>query len=546
MLTKMLRHGLVFTLGLLLSQCSKSGKGDGGASTPAAATGTTTQTTPAIGALNVQLKDVPAPYSSLTSISVTVAAENGNVYRYQLLSGQDDCSNVSYGDWVSLAKPIESSLGDDGVKMLCVLVSGSGSDGSVVVSSVSYRWIKDTAGTAPVIDSLASLGPYHPAGATTVLSGSAADAGSGVAAVFVSIQKSSGSCLNSSLSGFDAPCPQRLPAALANGAWSLSVPDSAFESGASYTLTAISVDQTGNEGTAQASGVWDTTAPANPTSLTLTAGAEQMSLSWAAASGATRYIVLRRPNAPVNGSPQAGTTYAAGQLIGLDNAVAYVGSGTSFVDAPLLPYVFYYYAVFAADDALNVSVSATGNALTTELPRFRGIGYAQVAAPNKTIKVDWQPFSDGATNASAMTYELYTATSSAGQNFQAAPQASIVGGQSLYYVYSGSASTLYLVLRVRKPSGEVDNNTNEFTLRLGSTAEHKIGYNGRLNGSAPGATYLDNAWALAKDAWGNYLYSSEAGILSVYCREITQAPYCKSRTIARSYTIAGTDGIGTR
>lgn len=555
--TRLPRHfanaAIFIAIGGLLSSCSKKGDSEDGiplgdSSTIESST-TSGGSTPSNVTLSPQLDGLPATVSAAASLSVTVQGDLIQQYRYSLMAGALDCGGASYGEWTPVTVSISEDLGSDGAKILCLMVSGTSNEGAMLVGSTSYQWIKDTVGPVINANALSGFGPYYTLGNQTIFSGDAVDATAGIASVSASLQLSEGGCLNSAGTSFDAACPTYHALTVnGQGQWSMTTADSVFVSSSTYQLTVQAVDQAGNPQTVALSQVWDTTPPSSPTNLVITEGREQQTLAWVAGAGANSYVVVRRAAQAVSEEPEEGINYTSGQSLNSEHAIAYAGPALSFVDTGLAPYVRYYYAVYSRDAAGNLSGPATGNGFTAELPRFRGIQYAAMVSPNKTMVVEWQPFNDGVISADSLTYELYVATTSGGQNFATAPAASQLGGSRIYYQYGGNASTIYLVLRARKPSGEVDNNTREFPLRVAGGAHHKIAHSNRNDGNTtlgPSGAYLNNGAAIERDNWGNVLFGADMGVLNVLCAESTQAPYCLGRTVNRVYTIAGTDGRGS-
>lgn len=389
---------------------------------------------------------------------------------------------------------------------------------------------------------LSGFGPSASAGSSTAIQGTAFPNGSSVSLVEVSV-RSGNSCLNSNKTAFNAACPNFI-AASGTVMWNFAVADSLFADGQSYGFTARASETSGLQAqTSEQTYTWDSVAPSAISGLTIGSGPEELNISWNAASGANYYLVIGNQGTTNAFLPTPGAIYSTGDILTGGYRVAYFGANTSYTEQSLPEFKEQTYAVYAVDNASNMSSVVLGGAIPYAKPKFRGIQSAALNLDDRTITVDWQKFYDGVTSADALTYKVYTAATSGGQNFAAAPAASVVGGQSLRFKDSGSSANLYMVVKAQGPNGN-DSNTKEFRINVGSGSHHKIINNGRFNATDPSNVFLQNNWATQTDPYGNVLFSGMLGTLHVYCAENVNAPYCNSRTTGRVYTIAGRDGDG--
>ena len=85
----------------------------------------------------------------------------------------------------------------------------------------------------------------------------------------------------------------------------------------------------------------------NPSSLTFPLiKPYTLSGQYSSASNAENYLVLWKNGSPITGTPQDGTSYQRGDVVG-DAKVAYVGSGTGFTPRHVIANQNYYFAVYA-------------------------------------------------------------------------------------------------------------------------------------------------------------------------------------------------------
>lgn len=103
---------------------------------------------------------------------------------------------------------------------------------------------------------------------------------------------------------------------------------------------------------------------AQPTALTLTPGLTQVAGSFTAATGApTGYLVVRYAQGAVTTPPDNGTTYTAGQALGLGTVVS-AGSTTTFNSAGLTTGTAYTYYIYS----YNITATCGGPVYRTTAP----------------------------------------------------------------------------------------------------------------------------------------------------------------------------------
>jgi len=114
---------------------------------------------------------------------------------------------------------------------------------------------------------------------------------------------------------------------------------------------------------------------AQPTALSFTGITNTTAnVSFTAAAGADKYLVVRSTTASLSNNPINTTTYSEGDALG-NGIVAYSGANTSFTAGDLLPGTTYYFFVFAFNElncsggpVYNTTSPLTGNTTTTTPP----------------------------------------------------------------------------------------------------------------------------------------------------------------------------------
>ena len=497
--------------------------------------------------LPASLQNLPAKTSNATAISVRVVGNGLQFFSFVVRSDADSCDGAVYGDPLAPETVISADLGADGPKVLCVLATGTDTNGKLQIAPFQYIWFKDTVAPSLSVQTPSGFGPYFSASPDFSLPLNFSDAGTGLHRAAVSVQQIGGSCLNTSKSGFDSPCPTFIQLEASTGTPVLGFAKSLLVVGASYDFSLEAEDRATNTASLNAAWtpVWDGTPPVAPASMTATAGKRLVNLSWSNVTGAANYLVIRRQNAPVVHTPISGNTYSSG--VALDSAQVVVGvfAGTSTVNQGLVAFTNYYYKVFAIDAAGNIETSgATSAAQPDDVTEFRGLTHAYVWGPGRRIAAEWQPFADAQTSYSQMDYGLFLSETSGGQNFSGNANTSVTNTSGVKFTDVGTNESIFLAARSRRLSGEQDSNAKELRLRFGPGYHNKIGAATRTLGADPLAqTFIRNAQTVKLDSGGNVLFTSGAGLVSVLCRENTLAFYCLGRTLNRTYTIAGRDGM---
>jgi hypothetical protein len=185
------------------------------------------------------------------------------------------------------------------------------------------------------------------------------------------------------------------------------------------------------------------TVPVSPSGLSATGGNAQVTLSWAASSGATSYNVKR---STVSGGPY---TQVASP------------TGTSYVDTSLTNGTKYFYVVSAVnasgESANSAEVSATPTAPQTPPPTPTNL---QATAGNAQISLSWSA-STGATS-----YNVNRSTTSGG------PYSQIATSCPNSYTDSGltNGTTYYYVVSAVNSSGQSANSTQASATPIAPTA----------------------------------------------------------------------------
>lgn len=489
----------------------------------------------------LRLVGVPKDPSSDTTTNIRVATWGGDLskeYKFALLSGATSCDGATYSAFTAVANPIKEAIGDDGAKLLCVI--GKNAKGKESAAATSVSWTKDSTAPTVTISTASAISPYTTSGDTTSLAGTATDATT-VERIAVSVQRGSGLCLNDEATGFTATCPNYL-GATGTTTWALSAADSAFNDGETYTMSVSASDIAGNISASATTSTftWKSVAPYPASGLTATVGQAQLKLNWTASSNATGYILVRRSGSAVSTAPTPAATYVAADTIDT-GTVVYVGTATTFTDSSLTVDTTYHYAVYGYDDAKNYSSAVTTSAAPK--PRYFGLENVFVTGPGRIATAFWQLVDDGINAASSYTYNVFTSSTTAGQDYSSAAATSSAGANSVSLTIGGSG-TAYLTARASSSDTNAisDSNTREQTLTFASATQHKIAGNVRYAGQTPFEVFLDSPIGSTVDNWGNSLFSANRSIVYVHCIETTSAAYCRGRQPGAVYAIWGGDG----
>nr|HPI53052.1 hypothetical protein [Chitinophagaceae bacterium] len=209
------------------------------------------------------------------------------------------------------------------------------------------------------------------------------------------------------------------------------------------------------------------TAPNGPSNLLLTSNTSSVSGSFTASTpAASKYLIVRTPNVPLNTVPSNGVTYANGAALG-NGIVVSTTSGTSFSNSSLLSTTWYTYTVFALNDVVcfGAPVYNTTNPISTSIQTQGPQKYTWVPVSGSadfTTPSNWQP-------ARTFTNSLDTLSFSQGGNVTVTN----VNGQALS-VLEIKNNTHVTMQSLSNMTLTVD---NRFTLAYGTSLN--------LNGSYP-------------------------------------------------------------
>jgi hypothetical protein len=204
-------------------------------------------------------------------------------------------------------------------------------------------------------------------------------------------------------------------------------------------------------------GTPDTTPPTFAGAGSATGGSNSVSVQWSAATDnvtAQNQLVYLLYQASASGGENFATpsyTSAAG--------------ATSYNVGKLALSTKYYFVVRAQDQAGNidsnkVEVSATTLATTDTMPpTFAGLTGA--SATGTSVSLSWSPASDNVTAASQITYLVYQAASSGGENYATSTYTTAPGATSFTVSGLTPGSTYYFVVRAEDAAGNIDANKTE-------------------------------------------------------------------------------------
>lgn len=207
-------------------------------------------------------------------------------------------------------------------------------------------------------------------------------------------------------------------------------------SGVSYatagTVTAfISTNaQSGTDSTSATITV-DNLSPNNVTSASATAGNTQVTLNWANPGADFSNVLILRNTIPVASIPAEGSSPSTGTNCGGTCIVAYIGTGTSYVDTGLTNGTPYYYKIFAKDTNGNYSALGTTPSGSPATP---------VSAPTVTLSASPTAVSSGGSSTiswSSLDATSCSATTPAGWTASTATSGSqpvTVTNQTTYYI----------------------------------------------------------------------------------------------------------------
>ena len=484
---------------------------------------------------DISLSNLPNALDNLSNLNVGVSGTGADFWQAFIVASSLDCTVASWSSSNSIASNITLSPGASGDKTLCVRTLDQAGNTS---STQSYSWTNEVDAPATTASFDDFYSDESTAGANTIFSGSSTDgSGSGVSSIMISMQWGVGAatCLNNSLSAFDATCPNFVTAA-GTTSWSLTVADALFTNGANYTTLVKANDNAGNvESENTVTFYWDTTAPAAPQSLVFTSFDESIRIKWQPVAEASSYLIIYNSSQAVSQSPSDQVSYNAGDSLGSGDTVLGVISNQYYLHESLTNASTGYYAIYSVDALLRYSSSALTGSASASIPSFSGLLETTPIAPGFQYLLSWAPWTGTTDEANTISYELFTSGSSGNQDFMN-PDLTIDPGVSSTAYTASNWSPLYMVLRGDAPSGTTDSNTNEVLTTSSQTVPltNVPDYN-----QTPDLE--SNGGQIAVDPAGNILgrFTGSDYRIKVYCQETVKAPYCQNKETGKLYSIIG-------
>ncbi len=197
-----------------------------------------------------------ADQTAASALLASVAASNHDSLSYVVVTAATTCnSSLTYSG--SAPNTNNAAMNADGSWKVCVKASDYA--GNADAYSAGTAFTRDVTRPSSTLTTSGSLNPNSTAGSTTVISGTASDAATGVASLVISIQEGSGSCFDQAASDFTASCPNWLSVS-GTTSWTYTFDDSDLIKGQTYSVSTKATDLAGNEQTSLGTGTFSFTA----------------------------------------------------------------------------------------------------------------------------------------------------------------------------------------------------------------------------------------------------------------------------------------------
>jgi hypothetical protein len=150
----------------------------------------------------------------------------------------------------------------------------------------------------------------------------------------------------------------------------------------------------------------------------------------------------------------------------------------------------------------STCVAATGDAATdtgtgTVVPDFAGVT-AVAPASTTSLRVSWNPATDGGAVADDVVYRVYVGTSAGQENFAAPTLETPAGARFAEVTGLTEGTQYYVVVRAHHPGGDEDANNVEKSGKPGADTKVPT-FSGAVSAKPAGATSVEVSWAAGSD-----------------------------------------------
>ena len=183
-----------------------------------------------------------ADQTAASNLVTSVSASNQDTVSYAVAAAATTCGGaLTYS--ATIPKTNDAAFTADGSWKVCVKALDTAGNTDAFLGSST--WIRDVTLPASAVTTSGAITQDTTAGSTTNISGTASDAGTGLASVYVSIQEGSGSCFDSAAHDFTTACPSWL-SVTGISSWTKTLDDSDLLKGQTYTVSSKAIDLAGN------------------------------------------------------------------------------------------------------------------------------------------------------------------------------------------------------------------------------------------------------------------------------------------------------------
>ena len=178
---------------------------------------------------------------------------------------------------------------------------------------------------------------------------------------------------------------------------------------------------------------------------------------------------------------------------------------------------------------------------------FPGVDFATLVGSTSShfiLVVQTSPIPETIVATANQKYRIYISATENGFNFATPVAETALGKNQIGIKVPRTMNPVWINVRAVSSADQIYTSQRKFKFEAKSGSDYRIDGLTRWVGEGRSNAVSTTTTAVSLDRWKNLLIGDSNGIISVFCRENANAPYCLNRSLQTTHTIAGYDGNG--